>query len=114
MNAPSHPHRGKGEASKETSAPDPARINISLSASPPDEETKRCTGCGWELRLSQFARDASKASGFKSSCKACDREKSRRYYEQNREKKLAYMNTRNAALREARGLRGRRSQRRAA
>ena len=75
---------------------------------------KRCTGCGWELAIDMFARDASKASGHTSICKACDRDKSRRYYSANREKKLAYMNARNAASREARGLRGRRSQRRRA
>jgi hypothetical protein len=31
-----------------------------------------------------FARDRSKPSGHKSICKACDREKSRRYYEADR------------------------------
>ena len=44
-------------------------------------------------------------------CKVCDREKARRYYEANRERKLAYMAERNEALREAReatGWRGRR------
>ena len=61
--------------------------------------------------MSRFARDASKASGFKSHCKACDNEKSKRYYAANREKKLAYMRKRNEALRQAReagGWRGRR------
>ena len=66
------------------------------------------------MAIDMFARDASRSSGFKSICKPCDREKSRRYYAANRERKLAYMNARNAALREARGLRGRRSQRRRA
>jgi hypothetical protein len=72
---------------------------------------KKCTKCGDELRVEEFARDKTKASGRKSICKACDREKSRRYYEANRERKLAYMAERNEALREAReatGWRGRR------
>jgi hypothetical protein len=72
---------------------------------------KKCTKCGDELRVEEFARDKTKASGHKNICKACDREKSRRYYEANRERKLAYMAERNEALREAReatGWRGRR------
>jgi hypothetical protein len=73
---------------------------------------KVCPRCGVDTPLEEFARDASKASGHKSLCKACDRVKSRRYYEANRERKLAYMNQRNARLREARGIRGRRSRRR--
>lgn len=73
---------------------------------------KVCPRCGADTPLEGFARDASKASGFKSHCKACDNLRCRRYYQQNREKKLAYMNARNARLREAKGIRGRRSQRR--
>jgi hypothetical protein len=69
---------------------------------------KTCTKCGNELRIGEFARDESKASGRKSICRACDREKSRDYYERNRERKLAYMAKRNAALREARGWQRRR------
>jgi hypothetical protein len=68
---------------------------------------KTCSKCGEALRIREFARDRSKASGRKSHCKACDREKARRYYEANRERKLAYMAERNAALREARGWRRR-------
>jgi hypothetical protein len=49
-----------------------------------------------------------KATGRKSVCKACDREKARRYYEANRERKLAYMAERNEALQQARGWQGRR------
>ena len=44
-------------------------------------------------------------------CKVCDREKAHRYYEANRERKLAHMAERNEALREDReatGWRGRR------
>ena len=91
-----------------------APVAKSLSASPPPPRMRRCSRCGWELALDMFAIDRSKASGLKSHCKACDNEKSRAYYAANRERKLAYMRERNAALREARGLRGRRSSRRAA
>jgi hypothetical protein len=76
--------------------------------------TKRCSRCGWELLLSMFARDASKKSGFKSWCRACDNDRSRRYYAENREKKLAYMRARNERLREERGWRGRRERWRSA
>jgi hypothetical protein len=64
------------------------------------------------LRLEEFSRDRTKASGYKGFCKACDNAKSRRYYEANRERKLAAMAKRSAALREARestGWRGRRT-----
>jgi hypothetical protein len=68
---------------------------------------KVCPRCGAERELEEFARDASKASGYKSFCKACDRVKSRRYYGQNRERKLAKMAERREALR-GEGHRGRR------
>ncbi len=41
---------------------------------------KRCPRCGVERPLGEFAVDRSKASGRKSLCKACDRDKARRYY----------------------------------
>jgi len=72
---------------------------------------KTCSKCGEGLRIDEFARDRSKASGRKSICRACDRAKARRYYAANRERKLAYTAERNEALREAReatGWRGRR------
>jgi hypothetical protein len=69
---------------------------------------KTCPRCGDQVPLEEFARDRSKASGYASRCKACDREKARRYYEANRERKLAYMAERTEALREARGWQGRR------
>ena len=72
---------------------------------------KTCPKCGDQVPLEEFARDASKASGYASRCKACDREKARRYYEENRERQLASMAERREALREAReatGWRGRR------
>jgi hypothetical protein len=57
-----------------------------MTFSPP---VATCSRCGDELPLDGFARDASKASGRKSHCKGCDRAKSRRYYEANRDKVLA-------------------------
>ena len=69
---------------------------------------KTCSKCGEALPVEEFARDRSKASGYKGFCKACDNAKSRRYYEANRERKLASMAKRRAALREARGWQGRR------
>ena len=69
---------------------------------------KICTKCGDELPIEEFARDRTRASGRKSLCKACDRAKSKAYYEANRERKLGYLARRNAALREARDHRGRR------
>jgi hypothetical protein len=68
-----------------------------------------CPRCGVERQLAEFARDGSKVSGRKSFCKACDREKAKRYYEANRERKLARAAERNAARREAEGRRPRRS-----
>jgi uncharacterized C2H2 Zn-finger protein len=61
----------------------------------------RCPRCERVLPVSDFARDRSKASGHKSRCKACDREKARRYYAANRERVLAKRAARTAELREA-------------
>jgi hypothetical protein len=58
--------------------------------------------------LSEFALDGSKASGRKSWCKACDRDKARRLYAENRERVIARVQARNAKLREPRDWRGRR------
>ena len=65
---------------------------------------KTCSKCGDELRLEDFARDRTKASGYKGFCKACDNAKSRRYYEANRERSLASGAKRRAALRDAKGV----------
>jgi hypothetical protein len=59
----------------------------------------RCYSCEETLPESAFAPDSSKSSGFKSICRRCDREKSRRYYAANRERKLAMANARNARKR---------------
>jgi len=84
--------------------PDPA-VNKSLPADSPPRKPrwKRCSRCGREKPLEEFARDASKASGFKSWCKACDKAKSRAYYERNRERVIARVSTRAMDLRKERG-----------
>jgi hypothetical protein len=46
----------------------------------------RCYRCEEFRPVSEFAGDKSKASGRKSICKRCDREKSKRYYYSNLEK----------------------------
>lgn len=48
-----------------------------------------CFRCGERKAAGEFYADKSKASGRKSICKACDLEKSRRYYEANRERVAA-------------------------
>ena len=60
------------------------------------------------MPVEDVARDRTKASGYKGFCKACDNAKSRRYYEANRERRLASGAKRRAAPQEAREWRGRR------
>lgn len=62
-------------------------------------EGRKCYACGEERPLEEFARDGSKASGRKGLCKLCDRAKSSRYYEANRDAKLAKAAERNARRR---------------
>ena len=47
-----------------------------------------CATCDRTLPRESFARDASKASGLKSICKECDREKARAYYAASRAARL--------------------------
>lgn len=51
-------------------------------------EHATCPACGKDRPRSEFVRDRSKASGYASRCKECDRAKGRVYYAQNREAKL--------------------------
>ncbi len=51
--------------------------------------TRECRKCGERRPDEEFARDRSKPSGFKSSCKPCDRAKSAAYYAANRDRELA-------------------------
>jgi hypothetical protein len=60
---------------------------------------RRCYSCAATLPESAFAPDPSKGSGVKSICRRCDREKARRYYAANRERKLAKANARNVRIR---------------
>jgi hypothetical protein len=46
-----------------------------------ENPTRWCATCERRLPVDDFAVDRSKPSGRKSRCKACDREKSRAYYE---------------------------------
>ena len=50
--------------------------------------SKTCTKCGETKPLDDFHRDKTKAGGRKSNCKECERERKRRFYEENREKVL--------------------------
>ncbi len=43
----------------------------------------RCYRCKQDLQFEDFAVDRSKASGHKSVCKRCDRERARGYYAAN-------------------------------
>ena len=51
-------------------------------------DSRRCPGCLETKPVGEFAVDRHKASGRKSRCKACDREKARAYYLANRERVL--------------------------
>jgi hypothetical protein len=50
---------------------------------------RRCPRCGEHKTTAEFARDRSKASGFKSFCKTCDNLRSKGYYARNSGRKLA-------------------------
>lgn len=51
--------------------------------------TRRCYRCDKARPIGDFVKDKSKASGYASICKLCDRDKGREYYVANREHKLA-------------------------
>ena len=52
--------------------------------------SKTCTKCGVVKPLDGFHRDKTRAGGRRPECKECVREDLRRYYEENRDKKLEY------------------------
>jgi hypothetical protein len=60
---------------------------------------KECPRCHKDKFPEDFYGDATKASGLRSLCKACDLEQSRAYYAKNRERVLASAKARNARLR---------------
>jgi len=47
---------------------------------------KKCSKCGRVLPVEMFNRDKKKKDGLRYTCKDCDREMRRRYYEENLEK----------------------------
>ncbi len=55
---------------------------------------KTCTKCGIEKARTEFYKDASKSSGIKPQCKACQKEPDRVYRAANREKNNAYQRDR--------------------
>lgn len=55
----------------------------------PSQNGWKCPKCGEDRGEADFARDASKASGRKSYCRACDREKGKSYYALHRDRVLA-------------------------
>ena len=64
-----------------------------------------CPRCRELLGEEAFAGDRSKASGRKSHCRACDREKARRYYEGRRDELKARRVAKRSAAVEAARLR---------
>ena len=52
--------------------------------------SKTCTKCGETKSLDDFHRDKAGAGGRRPDCKECVREYARRYYEENRDKRLEY------------------------
>ena len=64
-------------------------------------EVACCYACNRDKPVGEFSPDRSKASGRTSICRVCDRAKAKRYYAENRERKLAQMAERRARLREA-------------
>src|SRR5919199_5618551 len=75
----------------------------STSGKRPSGATKRCSRCGWTLPVERFYGNS--RGGFRSTCKACDSERSRLYYRQHRSERLAYQNARAARLRAEEGPR---------
>lgn len=52
--------------------------------------TKVCTSCKEEKSISDFNKDRSRKDGHNCRCKACAKEKRRKYREENREKAREY------------------------
>lgn len=50
--------------------------------------TKICSKCKEEKSLSNFSKDSHKKSGIRTSCKSCNRNFSKQYYENNTEKEI--------------------------
>lgn len=56
-------------------------------------DVRPCSRCGELLPVDEFARDASKSSGRKGYCKACDAARCRDYYARSGEQKKARLQT---------------------
>lgn len=52
----------------------------------PTSETKKCTRCGIEKNLCEFAKELIRSSGYSSVCKTCECKRSSEYYNRNKEK----------------------------
>ena len=51
---------------------------------------KECTKCGEIKGKKSFYKDRRKSNGLRASCKECKKEGGRKYYEENKERKLLY------------------------
>lgn len=58
---------------------------------------KVCSKCKVEKPVEEYGKNRAKADGLRGDCKACGRERDRRYYEANREKALEYYRKRREA-----------------
>ena len=63
-------------------------------------ETKTCSTCGVTRELSEFAEHCRARDGRQSVCRACDRERAKRWRAANREYNRLYQNERNARKRQ--------------
>ncbi|KJL31286.1 hypothetical protein [Microbacterium azadirachtae] len=60
---------------------------------------KRCGTCNQVKPLTEFNRKSSRIDGRQEVCRACNRESSRRYYRENRDRHLAVIRARTHAQR---------------
>lgn len=56
----------------------------------PDHASKQCSKCGGVKPLEQFPADSSKPDGHRGECQECRAAAGRKYYQANREAKLAW------------------------
>jgi hypothetical protein len=64
------------------------------------DNLKKCSRCGEEKTFDQFYKLASGKYGLQAHCKSCDRDRDRKYRDENREKWRESMRIRNAKWRE--------------
>ncbi len=78
------------------------RLKAGCSASELRGQTptqKACGTCGESKPLADFNRKRSRADGLQETCRDCNREASRRYYQRNRERHLRVIRQRTLAQR---------------